>query len=229
MKAAATPFPAGRIRAVLFDLDGTLVDSAPDLASAANRMRARRGLPAMDDGLFRPHTGMGARGMLRIAFDAQPGQDGYDNMRREFLAEYSVGLLERTVPFAGIDRLLMALAGAGLPWGIVTNKAEYLARPLVAGLPVLAGAAALIGGDTTAHAKPHPAPLLEAARRMAIEPAACLYVGDDERDIVAGRAAGMLTVAACYGYLAPGAQIEAWAPDAHIDHPLDLLKFLDLP
>lgn len=221
--------PAGRIRAVLFDLDGTLVDSAPDLAAAANRMRERRGLPALPDGLFRPHASSGARGMLRIGLDAHPGQAGYEDMRREFLAEYAGGLLERTAPFDGVGRLLTALSGAGLPWGIVTNKAECFTTPLVAGMPLLAGAAAVVSGDTTPHAKPHPAPLLEAARRMAIDPLACLYVGDDERDIVAGRAAGMLTVAARYGYLGQEVSVEAWLADACIDLPVDLLKLLDLP
>lgn len=228
MKAMG-PLPTGRIRAVLFDLDGTLVDSAPDLAAAANRMRERRGLPGLPDGLFRPHASSGARGMLRVAFDAHSDQPGYEDMRREFLAEYSSALLERTALFDGVARLLGTLAGAELPWGIVTNKAEHLTMPLVAGIPLLAGAAAVVGGDTTPHAKPHPAPLLEAARRMAIDPLACLYVGDDERDIVAGRAAGMLTVAARYGYLGHGVSVESWLADACIDMPTDLLKLLDLP
>lgn len=227
--SAPSRWPPGRIRAVLFDLDGTLVDSAPDLAAAANRMRERRGLPAVPEGLFRPHASSGARGMLRIAFDAHPEQAGYDAMRQEFLAEYAGALLDRTAPFDGVAYLLEALAGAGLPWGIVTNKAARFTTPLVAGMPVLAGAAAVVSGDTTPHAKPHPAPLLEAARRMAIDPPACLYVGDDERDVVAGRAAGMLTVAARYGYLGQGVSVEQWQADACIDFPLDLLKLLDMP
>lgn len=226
---AANALPRGRIRAVLFDLDGTLVDSAPDLAAAANRMRERRGLPALPYNLFRPHASSGARGMLRIALDVDPSHEGYEPLRLEFLDEYERGLLNSTVPFEGVDRMLAALDGARMAWGIVTNKAERFTHPLVAGTPVLAGAGAVVGGDTTPHAKPHPAPLLEAACRLGIEPQACLYVGDDERDIVAGRAAGMLTVAARYGYLGQGVSVEQWQADACIDFPLDLLKLLDMP
>lgn len=229
MKAASVVKLAGRpIRAVLFDLDGTLVDSAPDLAAAANRMRERRGLPMLPEALYRPHTSSGARGMLRVAFDASPGQAEYEALRLEFMGEYERGLLARTAPFAGVERLLAGLARAGVPWGIVTNKIERFTLPLVAGVPALSGAGAVVCGDTTPHAKPHPEPVLEAARRLAVDPGACVFVGDDARDVVAGRAAGALTVAARYGYLGVGVSVEAWQADITIDGPEELLKLLEL-
>ncbi|MFP5467511.1 MAG: phosphoglycolate phosphatase [Gammaproteobacteria bacterium] len=215
--------------AVLFDLDGTLIDSAPDLASAAERMRARRGLPALPLAQYRPHASSGARGMLRIGFGADPGHVQYESLRQEFLDEYAAGLMERTAPFDGVAQMLDVLERAGCPWGIVTNKAERFTLPMVAGLPLLGRAAAVISGDTTPHAKPHPAPLLEAARRLGVDPGDCLYVGDDERDIVAGRAAGMFTVAACYGYMGSTGSADHWQADACIEFPEQLLKLLELP
>lgn len=217
------------VQAVLFDLDGTLVDSAPDLAAAADRMRLRRGLPALPLTDYRPHASSGARGMLRVAFGAQPLQDEYDDLRVEFLAEYAGALLDQTAPFDGVHQLLDTLTRAGKPWGIVTNKAERFTRPLVAGMPLLEAAGVVICGDTTPHAKPHPEPLYEAARRLGVDPAHCVYVGDDERDVVAGRAAGMLTVAARYGYLGQATSVTDWAATACIDSPGELLKWLELP
>lgn len=215
--------------AVLFDLDGTLVDSAPDLAAAAERMRARRSLPALPLAQYRPHASSGARGMLRIGFGADPEHTQYESLRQEFLAEYASGLMDLTTPFDGVAEMLDVLDRAGRPWGIVTNKAERFTQPMVAGLPLLRRATAVVCGDTTPHAKPHPAPLLEAARRLGVDPGACLYVGDDERDIVAGRAAGMFTVAACYGYMGSTGSADHWQADACIDFPGQLLKLLELP
>lgn len=217
------------VQAVLFDLDGTLVDSAPDLASAAERMRARRGLPALPLAQYRPHASSGARGMLRIGFGADPDSELYESLRQEFLSEYAAGLMDLTTPFDGVAEMLGVLDRAGCPWGIVTNKAERFTQPMVAGLSLLGRAAAVISGDTTPHAKPHPAPLLEAARRLGVDPGACIYVGDDERDIVAGRAAGMFTVAACYGYMGSAGSADHWRADARIEFPEQLLKLLNLP
>lgn len=217
------------IAAVLFDLDGTLVDSAPDLALAAERMRAARGLPPLPLDRYRPHASAGARGMLDIAFGITPEAPVYEAMKQEFLASYAQGLLDTTHCFDGVDLLLAALHRHSLPWGIVTNKVDRFTTPLVAGFPQLAAAGTVISGDTTPHAKPHPEPLLEAARRLAVAPAACLYIGDDERDIVAGREAGMYTVAARYGYLGVEGRVDHWGADAHIDSPADLLKLLELP
>jgi len=215
-------------KAVLFDLDGTLVDSAPDLAGAANALRSQHGLPALPYETLRPLVGTGARGMVGAAFGVAPGDAGFEALRDAFLDLYAQRLLQATTPFAGVSTLLAALDAAGLPWGIVTNKATRFAQPLVAGLPLLAATATLVAGDTTPHAKPHPAPLLEAARRLAVAPSDCLYVGDDHRDVLAGRAAGMATAAALWGYLGVGEPASAWGADLLLDQPGDLLKSLDL-
>lgn len=217
------------IRAVLFDLDGTLVDSAPDLAGAANAMRVARGLDALPLELFRAHSGSGARGMLRVAFGVGPDDDGYEVLKQEFFLEYQGRLTLNTRPFDGVEQLVQSLFRMGLPWGVVTNKGERFTHPLTRALPLFASAGAVVSGDTTPHAKPHPAPLFEAARRMGLPPDACVYVGDDVRDIQAGRAAGMRTVAALYGYLGHQADVSAWGADQEIREPLELLKWLELP
>ena len=214
------------LRAVLFDLDGTLIDSAEDLARAANAMRAERGLAPLPLAQYRPHGGSGARGMLGQAFAVAPGQPEYDALKHEFLDRYEALMYDRTRPFAGIEAELAGLAAAGLPWGIVTNKAERFALPLTAALRL--GAQAVVGGDTTAHTKPHAAPLLEAARRLDVPPGACLYVGDDERDVIAGRAAGMATAVAAWGYLGVQASYDLWEADMTLSAPGDLLKSLGL-
>ncbi len=218
-----------RVRAVLFDLDGTLVDSAPDLAGAANDLRAEHGLPPLPYEQLRPMVGTGARGMVGAAFGRAPGDDGFEDLRDAFLARYEQRLLRETAVFAAVHAVLQQLEAASLPWGIVTNKALRFAAPLVRGLDLHQRTAVLIGGDSTPHAKPHPAPLLEAARQIGVEPARCVYVGDDHRDIVAGRAAGMATLAAGWGYLGRGEAIEAWGADAVLPEPSALLHWLDLP
>jgi phosphoglycolate phosphatase len=213
-------------KAVLFDLDGTLVDSAPDLAGSANRLRALQGLPPLPLAALRPFCGSGARGMLEIGLDLRPLDAGYEAARLAFLADYAEHLLDGTHPFADVDELLKRLAARGLRWGIVTNKAESLAQPLQQAFAALQGAAVLVGGDTTPHRKPHPAPLLEAARRLGLAPQDCIYVGDDERDIQAARAAGMSGLAACWGYLGAGAGVQAWGAAALLEKPLQLLDCL---
>jgi len=221
--------PLFAVQAVLFDMDGTLVDSAPDLALAAQRMRAARGLEPLALSAYRPHASSGARGMLRVAFGQAPADEAYEALRQEFLHEYSQCLLENTACFDGVDQLVSTLTVARLPWGIVTNKAQHLTREVLTGLPLLAHAGAVVCGDTLPKAKPHPDPLLEAARLLGVDPHACLYVGDDERDIMAGRAAGMFTVAARYGYLGESGTTSHWAADAEIDFPTEVLKLLQLP
>ena len=216
------------VRAVLFDLDGTLIDSAPDLAGAGNDMRAARGLPMLPLAHFRPMVGSGARGMLGRALQVQPGHPDFEALRDEFLQRYEARMTRETQVFAAMRPVLAALRDAGRPWGIVTNKATRFSAPLVRALGLLDEAATLICGDTTPHSKPHPAPLLEAARRLGVEPAACVYVGDDLRDVQAGQAAGMTTIAVAWGYLGQGEPIEAWGADHRIDFPHQLLNLLEI-
>ena len=215
-----------QVQAVLFDLDGTLIDSAPDLGAAADKMRIDRGLPSLPLEQYRPMAGAGARGMLGIAFGLTPQDPTFAQLREEFFRNYESAMTVRTRIFAGIPELIAALATRGLPWGVVTNKSMRFTGPLTRGMPLFATAGAVVGGDTTPHAKPHPAPLLEAARQLGLPPAACVYVGDDERDVQAGRAAGMPTVAATYGYLGSNAEVLKWGADALIAEPLALLPLL---
>lgn len=214
------------VRAVLFDLDGTLVDSAPDLAGAANDMRLARGLPAMPYESFRPLVGSGARGMVGAAFGVGPDEPEFAPLRDEFLIRYEQRMTQETTVFANIWPLLTALEALAIPWGIVTNKAMRFTDPLIRALRLHARAAVVVAGDSTPHAKPHPAPLIEAARRIGVEPRHCAYVGDDLRDVQAGRSAGMTTVAVRWGYLGLGDLIEAWGADHIADSPADVLKRL---
>ena len=211
---------------MLFDLDGTLIDSAPDLAGASNDMRLARGLPALPYERFHPMVGSGARGMVGAAFGVGPEEAGFQALREEFLSRYELRMTQDTRVFANMLPVLKALEARACLWGIVTNKAMRFTEPLVRALGLQGRAAVVIAGDTTAHAKPHPAPLLEAARRMGFEPCQCAYVGDDLRDVQAGRAAGMTTVAVRWGYLGVGDPIEAWGADHVADSPDDVLKRL---
>jgi N-acetyl-D-muramate 6-phosphate phosphatase len=215
------------IKAVLFDLDGTLIDSAPDLGAAADLLRTARGLPSLSLDAYRPMAGAGARGMISVALGFTPDHPEFAALRDTFFTHYENSLTERTRAFEGVDTLIAALSTRGLPWGVVTNKAMRFTAPLTRGMSLFASASTIVGGDTTPHAKPHPAPLLEAARQLGLPPELCLYVGDDERDIVAGKAAGMCTVAATYGYLGLAGSVTHWQADAEIHSPLDLLKYLE--
>lgn len=215
-----------QIEAVLFDLDGTLIDSAPDLGAAADKMRTDRGLPSLPLADYRPMAGAGARGMLGVAFGLTPEHSDFGALKEEFFANYEACMTERTYAFDGVDELIARISGAGLKWGVVTNKSARFTLPLTRRMPLFVTAQTIISGDTTPHAKPHPAPLLEAARQLDVEPGRCVYVGDDERDIVAGRAAGMPTVAAAYGYLGATADTQGWQADATIVSPAALLNLL---
>jgi len=214
------------VHAVLFDLDGTLVDSALDLGGAGNDLRERRGLPPLPLEVFRPLTGTGARGMLRVALGTTPEDADFEALKDEYLAIYATRLTRLTRVFDAMAPVLDALDAAALPWGIVTNKHSRFAEPVVAGTGLATRSRALVCGDTTARAKPFPDPLLEAARRLAVDPAHCLYVGDDLRDIQAGQAAGMGTVAAAWGYLGDGEPIDAWGADHLARTPAELLEVL---
>ena len=218
----------GRAPVLLFDLDGTLIDSAPDLAGAANDLRAHHGLPALPYHLLRPMVGTGARGMVGVAFGVTPDNAGFAELRDAFLARYAERLLEQTQVFTAMAPVLDTLDAAGLRWGIVTNKAMRFTTPLVDGLGLSGRAAVVIAGDSTPHAKPHPAPLLEAARRIGVAPTGSVYLGDDHRDIVAGQAAGMATLAAAWGYLGQDEPVHAWGADGVLSSPAELLKWLEL-
>ncbi len=216
------------VRAVLFDLDGTLVDSAPDLAGAANELRDAHGLPPLAYAQLRPMVGTGARGMVQVAFGIGPEDSRFEALRDDFLHRYESRMLRETRVFSDMEPVLQALERAGLPWGIVTNKVRRFSAPLVEGLGLTRRCAVLISGDTTPHAKPHPQPLLEAALRLGLLPEHCLYVGDDHRDVQAGRAAGMPTLAAAWGYLGLGASIDQWNADAVLPAPAELLNWLGM-
>jgi len=216
------------ISAVLFDLDGTLIDSAPDLAAAANDLLIAHGRESLPFVQLRPHSGSGARGMLGAAFGLKPGEPDYESMRDAFYELYEVRMLQSTEMFPQVQVMLSALESAGLPWGIVTNKAMRFAGPSVHALGLATRSKALVAGDTTPHTKPHPAPLLEAARRMGHAPHACVYVGDDPRDMQAGRAAGMQTLAAAWGYLGPDLGVHEWSADCVLNHPSQLLQWLEV-
>jgi phosphoglycolate phosphatase len=212
------------IEAVLFDLDGTLIDSAPDLGAAADKMRTDRGLSSYPLDLYRPMAGAGARGMLAQAFGMNPEHPDFPGMREEFFVNYERRMTVSTSIFDGVAEMLEALRLRQLRWGIVTNKSMRFTDPLTRSMPLLAAAEVVISGDTTPYAKPHPAPLLEAARRLGVDPGRCIYVGDDERDIIAGHAAGMATVAATYGYLGAQTDITRWNAHTSINSPLELLQ-----
>ncbi len=215
------------VRAVLFDLDGTLLDSAPDLAGACNDMRAERGLPALPYAQLRCLVGSGARGMVGAGFGVAPGDERFEALRDEFLLRYENRMTRDTALFAAVPSLLEGLGRRGLPWGIVTNKAARFAVPLVQWLGLTGTLTALVCGDTTPHAKPHPAPLLEAARRIGVPAADCVYVGDDVRDVDAGRAAGMRTLVAAWGYLGTGAPMAEWGADGMVQTPTDVLRWIE--
>ncbi len=218
--------PLGPVKAVLFDLDGTLIDSAPDLGAAADKMRTDRGMSALPESAYRPMAGAGARGMIGVAFGLGPDAPEFSELREEFFANYERCMTQRTYVFDGVSELIHLLVSKEVLWGVVTNKSKRFTEPLAAQMPLFSTASVVISGDTTAHAKPHPEPLLEAARRLGVRPAECVYVGDDERDIQAARAAGMYAVAACYGYLGAQADTAQWNADAEIKFPGQLLQSL---
>jgi len=210
---------------VLFDFDGTLADSAPDLAAALNRMRTKRGLEALRVEAARAYVSMGARGMLRVGFGMTPDHPAYAAMREEFLQLYSEAICVHTRLMTGMPEVLAELERRSIAWGIVTNKAMRLTERIVPALGL--APACVVGGDSTPHLKPHPAPLLLAAGQLGLAPSDCTYVGDDLRDIQAGRAAGMRCIAVDYGYHGgehPGPA--EWNADATISHPSELLEHL---
>ena len=217
-----TALPAPR--AILFDLDGTLADTAPDLAAAVNLLRTVRGLEPTAYELLRPTASAGARGMIGAAFGLKPGDDGFVELREGFFDNYEAAMAVHSTLFPGIVELLAGIEEAGLQWGIVTNKPARFTDPLLPQIG-LGHAACIISGDTTAHAKPHPAPLLEAATRLGLPPQQCWYVGDDLRDIQAGQAAGMPSIGCGWGYCGPVEPL-GWQADLVLDTPEQLLALM---
>ncbi len=220
---AVRPLP---VTTVLFDLDGTLADSAGDLALALNRVRGEYGLAPVPAEKLREYASSGARGLLYAGMGVTPEHGNYDALRDAFLTHYTSCLAQTTRLFAGIDALLAGIEARGLRWGIVTNKHARFTMPVVAALGLDKRAAIVVSGDTTPHPKPHPAPLLHAAEALRIAPAACVYVGDDLRDVEAGRAAGMATIVAEYGYMGTGGDPALWPATGWIAQPLELLEWL---
>ncbi len=218
------PIPTQAPRAILFDLDGTLADTAPDLAAAVNFLRTERGLEPTPYAVLRPTASAGARGMIGAAFGLTPADAGYEELRLQWFDRYQSAMSVHSTLFGGVPELLDGIAAAGMAWGIVTNKPARFTDPLIPQIG-LAHAGCIVSGDTTPHAKPHPAPLLEAARRLGVAAEHCWYVGDDLRDVEAGHAAGMVTVACAWGYcgtIEPG----TWGADFLLDTPIDLLDTL---
>ena len=214
------------IRAVLFDLDGTLVDTAPDLGYALNLQRGRHGLPPLADAVIRPQASHGARGLLGVGFDLHPDDPHYGIMREEFLQIYSENICRRSLPFPGILELLDALEAKNLAWGVVTNKPARFTEPLLSILDLAERASCIVSGDTCPQCKPHPAPMLVAAELCETEPAQCLYVGDAARDIEAANAAGMPALAAAWGYFDSSDRPETWGAHAIIHAPSAIFDFL---
>jgi len=209
-------------RAVLFDLDGTLLDSAPDMVAAIDAMRAARGQPPMPLEQLRPHVSKGGLAMIRAAFP-DVDDDERKQWLSEFLDHYERALGHHSALFDGVEAMLSALEANGCVWGIVTNKPEYLAAQIMPVLGWEERCAVLIGGDTLSERKPHPLPLLAAAERIGVAPEQCVYVGDDERDIIAARAAGMPSVVALWGYRLDEDNPVAWQGDVMIDVPSQLI------
>ena len=212
--------------ALLLDLDGTLLDTAPDMGGALNRLREENGLAPLAASVMRPVVSHGSARLVSLGFPSVTG-DAYERLRLRFLDIYAANLADGTRLFEGAAELLAELERLGRPWGIVTNKPGWLTDPLLAALDLDRRAACVVSGDTLPERKPHPLPLLHAARAIGVAPERCVYAGDAERDIQAGRAAGMTTIVAAYGYLADDDDPLAWQPAGVVAEPLQLLEWMD--
>lgn len=215
-----------RPAAVFFDLDGTLADTAADLAAPVNALRIERGLPALPVEALRPYASMGARGLIGRGLDIGPEHQEFASLREQFLRRYEAAICVETHLFAGMPEVLDALDAADIAWGIVSNKAERYVRLILGELGLLERSRTVIGGDTTPFAKPHPEPLLHASRIVGVDTARCLYVGDDLRDVQAARAAGMVPVVAAYGFCGDAVPPQEWGADLLIETASDLLALI---
>jgi 2-phosphoglycolate phosphatase len=223
---AANPNVKPVTKAVLFDLDGTLLDTAPDMARALNKIRAARDLPPLPVAQVRPHVSRGARGMVAVGFKLTPEDAGFAELRDAFLDTYEQAVCVDTALFDGMESLLQSLERNNVEWGIVTNKSKRFTLPLLSQMKLDQRAACIVCGDTTPHAKPHPEPLLHACRELGITPAVSIYVGDDVRDIQAAHAAHMRVLAARYGYIGVDTRPEDWKADGIIDSAEEVLDYL---
>ena len=221
MSSFSSPF-----HGVFFDLDGTLADTAPDLVAATNKLLTSRNLDPKPYEFLRPYASAGARGLLEGAFGIGTDHPDFVTLRDEFFSNYEKALLVESKLFEDIDQLLDHMDQAKLPWGIVTNKSQRFTNPLVELMGLHKRSASTVSGDTTPHSKPHPEPILHAAKLANIDPTKSLYVGDDIRDVIAGKAAGMKTVAAAYGYCGCKEPPEAWGADYLINTPLELVEII---
>lgn len=207
------------LRAVLFDLDGTLLDTAPDMAAALNRLRREQGLADLPFERVRPQVSNGARALVQLGFGLSEDAPGFERLRQRFLQLYHEGVCLETRPFPGIEELLLRLEALRLPWGVVTNKPGWLTLPLLQALQLAQRAAVIVSGDTTLRRKPHPDPLLYACRALGLGPASCVYVGDAARDVEAALRAGMLALAATFGYIPEGEDPASWGAHELVTHP----------
>ncbi|MEZ0209741.1 MAG: HAD family hydrolase [Methylophilus sp.] len=214
------------MQAVLFDLDGTLVDTAPDLGYALNLQRARHGLPFLPDDTIRPHASHGSRGLLAIGFGLEPTDSDFDAMRHEYLDLYTEVMTRQPLLFDGMAETLADIEERGLHWGIVTNKPRRFTLPMIEHMGLSSRASAVISGDDAPLPKPSPQTLLLASKQIQVDPAHILYVGDAERDVQAGKAAGMTTLVALFGYLSDTDKPDEWGADGYIQQPRDLLSYL---
>jgi phosphoglycolate phosphatase len=214
------------IRAVLFDLDGTLADTAPDLGYALNEQRRHHGLPPLPQETIRPYASHGTRGLLAIGFDLAPQDPGFPAMRDEYLQLYADNLCRHTRLFPGIAELLAELEKRGVLWGVVTNKPARFTVPLMEQLALSQRAACIVSGDSTANSKPHPEPLFHACEQIRLACAQCLYVGDAERDVEAALAADMRVLVAAYGYIGEEDRPEAWHAHGIVATPQEILAYL---
>lgn len=214
-----------RATAVLFDLDGTLLDTAPDMIGAVNTLRAEHGRDALPLAAARAYVSHGAAALVNLGFDT-PAEPDFTRLRTRFLDLYYARLAQETALFAGCDLVLEHLEREQIPWGIVTNKPGWLTEPLLDALGLSARAACVVSGDTLPERKPHPLPLLHAAQSIGCDPRECIYVGDALRDVQAARAAGMRPVVASFGYIAESDEAHLWPADAWIEQPADLLDWM---
>lgn len=211
---------------ILFDLDGTLLDTANDLGAALNHVLNQHQLPTVHRSAYRPIASDGAKGLLELGFAEKIHQYNFDELRHQFLEYYRHNIAVNTILYSGVDRLISALDDNGIPWGIVTNKPETLTLALLPSFPELNQCKVIVGGDTLTKRKPDPEPLLFACEKLNLPPSQCLYVGDAPRDIEAGNAANMTTIIAKWGYIQNLEECQHWSADIHCEQPTDILNLL---